>query len=241
VTGDGETVATVLLTVSVGPDPPQACHGEEMDTKRPVAPEQVLWSVPEPERGDRPLLVLLHGHGMDERMGLELYDQLPSELVLASIRGPLPVLSGYGWYPLNASLGLNQIDEAARAVLDWVRAQHQHTSVGILGFSQGSSIALQCMRLAPGQFDYGVVLSGFAVPMAVAGDDALAARRPPVFSGRGDADPLIPLPLVTMTDTWLDKHTDVTQRVYAGLGHNVSAAEIGDLAAFLRSQVAPAG
>ncbi|WP_375426217.1 alpha/beta hydrolase [uncultured Friedmanniella sp.] len=208
------------------------------DTRRAVAAEQVLWSVPETERAGRPLLVLLHGHGMDERMGVELYDHLPAELVLASIRGPLRVLSGYGWYPLNASLGLNQIDEAARSVLAWVREQPRHMSVGILGFSQGSSIALQCMRLAPDQFDYGVVLSGFAVPMAVAGDEALAARRPPVFSGRGDSDPLIPLPLVTMTDSWLAQHAEVTQRVYPGLGHNVSAAEIDDLAAFLRDRVA---
>lgn len=210
------------------------------DTRRPVAPEQVLWSVPESERAGRPLLVLLHGHGMDERMGTELHDQLPSELVLAAIRGPIPVGSGYGWYPLNASLGLNQIDSSARAVLDWVRVQ-DHRSVGILGFSQGSSIALQCMRVAPDQFDYGVVLSGFAVPTAVAGDAALAERRPPVFSGRGDADPLIPLPLVTMTDSWLAKHTTLTRQVYAGLGHNVSAAEIADLAAFLRDQVSLAG
>jgi phospholipase/carboxylesterase len=206
------------------------------DTRRPVVDEQVRWSVPEADRAQRPLLVLLHGHGMDERMGVELHDQLPPELVLASIRGPLRVHSGYGWYPLNASLGLNQIDEAARAVLDWVRRQ-PHASVGILGFSQGSSIALQCMRLAPAQFDYGVVLSGFAVPTAVAGDDELTVRRPPVFSGRGDADPLIPVPLVTMTDSWLAKHTDLTRRVYPGLGHNVSGAEISDLAAFLRAQL----
>ncbi len=198
----------------------------------------MLWSVPEVERVGRPLLVLLHGHGMDERMGVELHDQLPPELVLASIRGPLPVASGYGWYPLNASLGLNQIDAAARAVLDWVREQ-PYTSVGILGFSQGSSIALQCMRIAPNQFRYGVVLSGFAVPTAVAGDEALATLRPPVFSGRGDADPLIPLPLVTMTDSWLSKHTEVTRRIYPGLGHNVSAEEINDLAAFLGAQLDP--
>lgn len=206
------------------------------DIRRPVAPEQVLWSAPEGEREDRPLLVLLHGHGMDEQMGVELYDQLPSELVLASIRGPLRVGSGYGWYPLNASLGLNQIDASARAVIDWVRLQ-QHPKVGVLGFSQGSSIALQCMRVAPDQFDYGVVLSGFAVPTAVAGDAALAERRPPVFSGRGDADPLIPVPLVTMTDSWLAKHTELTRHVYPGLGHDVCPAEISDLAVFLRSQL----
>jgi len=206
---------------------------------RRIGADQVLWSAPEDERDGRPLLVLLHGHGMDERMGVDLYARLPPELVLASVRGPMRVRSGYGWFPLDASLRLEQVDQAAHAVLGFVEAQQRHPSVGVLGFSQGSSIGLQCMRLAPELFAYGVVLSGFAVPTTLPGDAALARRRPPVFSGRGDADPLIPAPLVALTDSWLAGHTDLTRRTYAGLGHSVSPAEIEDLAAFLRQRVAP--
>lgn len=207
---------------------------------RPVTADQVLWSHPEDRRQGRPLLVLLHGHGMDEQMGAEVRHQLPAELVTASVRGPLRVRSGYGWYPLDASLQPAQVDEAARAVLTWVRAQTGHPSVGVLGFSQGSSIGLQCMRLAPELFAYGVVLSGFAVPLPVAGDPVLARRKPPVFSGRGDADPLIPAPLVTATDAWLAAHTTLTRRTYRGLGHDVSPAEISDLAHFLAEQITAA-
>ena len=206
---------------------------------RPVGEEQVLWSAPADQREGRPLLVLLHGHGMDEHMGADVRHHLPAELVTASVRGPLPVRSGYGWFPLDASLRPEQVDEAAHAVLTWVQAQTRHPSVGVLGFSQGSSIGLQCMRLDPELFAYGVVLSGFAVPLPVAGDAALARRRPPVFSGRGDADTLIPAPLVTLTDQWLAAHTTLTRRTYAGLGHGVSPAEISDLARFLAEQVAP--
>jgi len=158
----------------------------DQQPSRQIGEDQVFWSAPEDQRDGRPLLVLLHGHGMNERMGSELHHQLPSELVLASVRGPMRVRSGYGWFPLDASLRLEQVDEAAHAVLRWVEGQQRHPSVGVLGFSQGSSIGLQCMRLEPGRFDYGVVLSGFSVPAPVPGDAALAQRRPPVFSGRGD-------------------------------------------------------
>ena len=202
--------------------------------------EQVLWSAPEDQREGRPLLVLLHGHGMDEEMGSDVRHRLPPELVLASVRGPLRVRSGYGWFPLDASLRLEQVDTAAHAVLRFVQGQTRHPSVGVLGFSQGSSIGLQCMRLDPDLFDYGVVLSGFAVPFPQPGDAELARRRPPVFNGRGDADPLIPAALVAETDRWLAGHTTLTSHVYPGLGHGVSAAEIDDLAAFLRTRLAPA-
>ena len=202
-----------------------------------IGADQVLWSAPEGQREGRPLLVLLHGHGMDEQMGSDVRDRLPPELVLASIRGSLRVRSGYGWFPLDASLRPEQVDDAAHRVATWVAAQPGHPSVGVLGFSQGSSVGLQAMRLNPDLFAYGVVLAGFAVPLPVAGDAALRRRRPPVFSGRGDADRLIPAPLVTITDQWLAEHTTLTRRVYPGLGHGVSPAEIDDLVAFLRTQL----
>lgn len=206
-----------------------------------VDPDQVQWSAPPGERVGRPLLVLLHGHGMDEQMGAGLRHQLPAELVLASVRGPLRVRAGYGWFPPDASLRLEQVDAAARAVLGWVRSLTGHTSCGVLGFSQGSSVGLQAMRLDPRAFDYGVVLSGFAVPVGQPGDAELARRRPPVFSGRGDRDPLVPAALVAHTDAWLARHSTLTRCTYAGLGHDVSAAEVVDLARFLREQITPAG
>lgn len=206
-----------------------------------VTEEQVLWSVPEAERAGRPLLVLLHGHGMDERMGVAVQHRLPAELVLVSLRGPLRVRAGYGWFPLDASLTLDQIDAAAHEVSTWLGGLAGFASMGILGFSQGSSIATHCLRLEPERFAYGAVLSGFVVPSALPGDPRLAERRPPVFSGRGDADGMIPSFLVSFTDTWLRTHTTLTQKVYRGLGHNVSEAELDDLVAFLERVIRAEG
>lgn len=202
-----------------------------------IQPAQVLWSAPEDERDGRPLLVLLHGHGMNEQMGAELRHRLPDELVLASIRGPRRVGSGYGWFPLDSTLTYDQIETVAEDVLAWVGQQGAAPSVGVLGFSQGSTVATQCMRLEPDRFDYGVVLSGFAVPAPSPGDAALATRRPPVFAGRGAADTMVPAMLVSYTDAWLADHSTLTSRTYAGLGHNVSDAEITDLSEFLAGQI----
>ncbi|MBA3529584.1 MAG: phospholipase [Propionibacteriaceae bacterium] len=183
-------------------------------------------------------MVMLHGHGSNERAGFDFRHYLPAELVIASIRAPLRVGGGgYAWFPLDPTLALQQIDDASHAVLSWLDEQPAAPSVGMLGFSQGAATGLQAMRLAPTRFSYGVVLSGFVVPGVVAGDAALSTIRPPFFWGRGDGDPVVPSFLVSLTSAWLGSHTTLTERVYAGLGHYVSAAELTDLGHFLRGQL----
>jgi phospholipase/carboxylesterase len=202
-----------------------------------IEPDQVLWSAPEAERAGRPLLVLLHGHGMNEQIGFDLRHRLPSELVVASVRGPLRAHGGYGWFPLDASLRLPQIDDVSRDLLDWLSAQPELGAVGILGFSQGSAVAIQCLRLEPSRFACGALLSGFIVPFPARGDAQLSASRPPIFSGRGSADGLVPRMLVQATEAWLHRHATLTSKTYPGLGHNVTDAEIADLAKFLEQHL----
>ena len=179
------------------------------------------------------MLVVLHGHGMDERVGFELRHQLPPALVVASLRGPMRARGGYGWFAMDHTFELAQVFNATRAVLGWLDEQSGHSSVGILGFSQGSAIALECLRARPETFACAVILAGFVNPLPSPGDAALARRRPPVFSGRGAADGVIPQPLVAATDQWLSTHTTSTNKTYPRLGHNVDAQEIRDLAEFL--------
>ena len=71
--------------------------------------ERVLWSAPPGERAGRPLLVLLHGHGLDESVGFDLRHRLPPDLVLASLRGPLRACGGFGWFALDSTFGFDQI------------------------------------------------------------------------------------------------------------------------------------
>ena len=203
-----------------------------------INPSHVLWSAPEADRASRPTLVLLHGHRMDERIGFELRHHLPAELVFASVRAPREASGGgFAWFPMGSSFNLEAIDHSAAAVLSWLDSVNLDGPVGVLGFSQGAATAFQMVRRDPARFAYAVNLSGGVVPLPSRGDDELAARRLPVFWGRGDRDPVIAAVLVDATRWWLRRHTDLTERVYPGLGHNVSVAELADLAAFVRARL----
>lgn len=205
-----------------------------------IDPSAVLWSAPERERADRPLLVLLHGYGSHEGDLFGLAPGLPLGPVIASLRAPLTAEPGNAWFPLTAETPVTEhainADAAARAVLDWLDTT-EHTSVGLLGFSQGGAVALQLLRLAPERFDYAVNLAGFVVGTDHAGDEALAERRPPVFWGRGTLDQVIPAQAIQATEQWLPRHSRLTARIYEDVAHGISNAELKDFTAFISSQL----
>lgn len=201
--------------------------------------DAVLWSAPEEERADRPLLVLLHGVGSHEGDLFGLAPLLPAGPVIASLRAPHRYGPGFAWFPMP-----EESDDATRwrvaresvdAVLAWLDEQ-RFSTVGLLGFSQGAAMSFDLLRAAPERFAYAVPLSGFVIPEPHDGDAALAELRPPVFWGRGDADPLFPEERLAYTSEWVPRHTTPTVKVYPGLGHSVSEEEIRDIGDFLRTQ-----
>jgi phospholipase/carboxylesterase len=99
-------------------------------------------------------------------------------------------------------------------------------------------MALQLMRHAPDRIAFAVQLSGFVVPGSVDGDTRLSELRPPVFWGRGTADAVIPPEAVARTQHWLPGHSTLTERIYEGMPHSVSQAELDDIVRFLRERYA---
>jgi phospholipase/carboxylesterase len=97
-------------------------------------------------------------------------------------------------------------------------------------------MALQLLRAAPDRFSFAVNLSGFAASGPQAGDARLAERPLPVFWGRGTSDGVIPASAVERTQAWLPGHSTLTERIYEGLPHSISQAELGDVVNFLRAQ-----
>ncbi|MEO7121685.1 MAG: phospholipase, partial [Lacisediminihabitans sp.] len=189
----------------------------------------VLWSAPERDRGDRPLLVLLHGKGSNESDLFSLSPLLPLEPVIASVRAPLPDGSGFSWFDhahyVDDGPTLEYADAAAAAVLEWLGEQH-YRSVDILGFSQGAAMVLQLLRMSPETFGCGVALSGYSVQGTHPGDAALETLRPPVFWGRGTDDAAIRPDAIDRTLEWLPEHSTLTARIYEGLGHGLIASEV---------------
>ncbi|MCS6522449.1 alpha/beta hydrolase [Curtobacterium citreum] len=197
----------------------------------------VQWTRPADERAGTPLLVLLHGVGSNERDLLGIAPALPPAWTAASLRAPMPWGPGFSWYPLGTpgSPAVGPVDDAVDEVLAWIDdVAADHPRIGLLGFSQGGSMALQLLRARPGAFAFAVSLSGFVVPgVADSRDEAVATIRPRVFLGHGDLDPVIPAEATARTQAWAAAHTDVTDRTYAGLAHAVSSAELADVAAFV--------
>ncbi|RWZ50055.1 phospholipase [Labedella phragmitis] len=205
--------------------------------------DAVLWSAGVQDRVDRPLLVLLHGHGSNEGDLFGLGTALPLEPVIASLRAPLAApwpLMGWSWYPLDSrgAPDVAGVDAAVEAVIRWTdRLEVAPTSIGLLGFSQGGSMTLQLLRAAPDRFRYAVTLAGFVPTLEHEGDDDLAAAAPPVFWGRGTLDTVIPAAAVLRTTDWLPRHSTLTGRIYEGLAHAVSPQELTDVAAFISREL----
>lgn len=203
--------------------------------------DAVIWSAPPEDRAGRPLLVLLHGYGADERDLWALSDFLPDDFVIAAVRAPLSPpwpAPGYSWYPIEGLSARDpaRVTEAADRFIEWLDAATDAPSIGLLGFSQGAAVALQALRREPERFAFVVNLSGYAAPGTLPGDAHLAELRPPVFWGRGTHDEVIPGALVDHTTEWLPGHSDLSGRVYPGLSHSVSQDEVADVRVFLEKQ-----
>jgi phospholipase/carboxylesterase len=198
----------------------------------------VMWSAPERDRADRPLLVLLHGYGSHEGDLFGLSPHLPLGPVIASVRAPISLDGGWAWfdttYGQHGDPNRDAANDAAQAVLDWLDGL-EYTSVSLLGFSQGAAVAVQLLRLAPGRFTSAVALSGFVVGGAEPGDDDPRLASTPVFWGRGTRDAVIPAAAIARAADWLPTHTTLTERIYEDVAHAVSAAELSDVSAFLRA------
>lgn len=188
-----------------------------------------------------PLLLLLHGYGSNEQDLPSLLPHLPPGFAHAAVRAPITMAPGaYAWVPIGVAGRPDPAVVAAstEALLAWLDEHVAPDRVVVpLGFSQGGLMVTQLLRARPDRFAAALVLSGFVLDETAAGDEALAARRPPVFFGHGDADPIIPADATQRASAWFAEHVDVTERTYAGLAHGISADELGDVHAFVTSHL----
>lgn len=202
--------------------------------------ETVVWSRPEEQRKGTPLLVMMHGYGTDESRMVRLFDYLPSNFTCAALRAPMPVGDHYGWFLLDYFLANDFADvvRASNQVHAWVESvRGAHTSVTLLGYSQGMAMASTLLRLHPSDYRAVVGLSGFVLSNELLALTDSFEARPPFFWGRDKADLVINPDAIQYTAEWLEEHTLLTARTYPGMGHAMSKREMADVSAFLRHYV----
>jgi len=201
----------------------------------------ILWSAPERERADRPLIVLMHGYGSHEGDLFSLSPALPLGPVIAAVRAPVAESGGFAWWSRGEGnpAGNPQpdvVDAAVLAVSGWIDTL-AFTSISLLGFSQGGAMALQLLRHSPTRFTATVCVAGFLATVQHDGDAELSRVRSPVFWGRGADDPVIPDAAIQRTLDWMPDHTTATIRVYEDLAHSISREELADFSAFLAAHI----
>lgn len=204
--------------------------------------ETVVWSKPEDSRAGTPLLVLMHGYGTDESPMVELFERLPAGFTCAALRAPKVIGDHYGWFLLDYFLANDFADviSAANAVHAWISSvRDRHSSVSLLGYSQGMAMASTLLRLHPDDYKATVGLSGFVLENELLSLSESFTVPPPFFWGRDKADLVINGDAISYTGQWLQEHTRLTARTYPGMGHAVSRAEMVDVSAFLRHYVLP--
>ena len=202
--------------------------------------ETVVWSKPEDERAGTPLLVMMHGYGTDESRMVRLFEYLPPGFTCAALRAPMAIGDHYGWFLLDYFLANDFADviKASNAVQTWINSvKGQHSSVSLLGYSQGMAMASTLLRLHPKDYAAVVGLSGFVLENELLSLTESFDTPPPFFWGRDKADLVINEDAVAYTEEWLQDNTLLTARTYPGMGHAMSKTEMVDVSAFLRHYV----
>ncbi|WP_427016153.1 alpha/beta hydrolase [Pseudarthrobacter sp. P1] len=204
--------------------------------------ETVLWSKPAAERRGTPLLLMLHGYGSNEEKMAECFGALPSGLTCAALRASNEMSGDYGWFLLDYFLANDfaEVVGAAGAVLAWLdaaQAAHGFSSVSLLGYSQGMAMATTLERLRPGLATAVVGLSGFVLKNPLLAAMEPLASRVPFYWARDTVDLVINPAATAFTAGWLAANTELTEATYEGMGHNIRADELVDVASFLTVNV----
>ena len=191
-----------------------------------------------------PTLLLLHGAGAHEDDLVEIPAMTGLPLGWASLRAPFEVAGGgASWFRARRPQAPDPAELAAstRAIWSWVDDElGSRTSVVPVGFSQGAFMVTQLLLTRPDRVVAPVMLSGLMLGDAPpVGEEAAIGRaprvRPPLFWGRGSADPVISADEVEHLRSYLTLHTAFEEHVYPGLAHGISRQEIADLADFIRT------
>lgn len=185
--------------------------------------------------------LFLHGFGSHEHDLGSLAPALGLNLPWASLRAPIELGNGgAAWFsittPGNPEAG--PVEEATDAIWAWVEANvDPGTRIVPVGFSQGGLMASQLLRARPERVLAPVVLGGFVLGASQPGDETLRGSRPSLFWGRGSEDRVIAPVAIARSRQFLPLHTSLTERVYPGLAHGISASELDDVRDFLTAEV----
>jgi phospholipase/carboxylesterase len=197
-----------------------------------------------------PLLIMLHGYGSNEQDLFSFAQELPSELLIISVRAPLSLGFGsYAWYSINfeadrdnfsnleeANTALKSIDAFIDELLD--RYKPDPNRIFLMGFSQGTILSLAYALNHPGKIQHVIALSGYVnqklIKMPL---EASTFRDLDVFASHGSVDQVIPVEWARRTPEFLDKLKIEHEYKEYPVGHGVAPQNFFDLLSWIRKRL----
>ena len=193
-----------------------------------------------------PLLIMLHGYGSNEQDLFSFAQELPSELLIISVRAPLSLGFGsYAWYSINfeadrdnfsnleeANTALKSIDDFIDGLLD--KYKPDPNRIFLMGFSQGTILSLAYALNHPGKIQHVIALSGYVnqklIKMPL---EASTYRDLDVFASHGSVDQVIPVEWARRTPEFLDKLKIEHEYKEYPVGHGVAPQNFFDLLSWI--------
>lgn len=186
--------------------------------------------------GSGKALILLHGRGGSAEDILSLADALPvNDFSLFA-----PKAAAHSWYPYSFMAPINQNEPwltgalhlLKQLVTDINNKGISNENIWFAGFSQGACLMLEFVTRNATRYGGVAAFTGGLIgdriyPQHYNGD----FKNTPVFIGTSDPDPHVPVSRVRETTALLQKmNAEVTGRIYPGMGHTISTAELADAA-----------
>jgi phospholipase/carboxylesterase len=203
-------------------------------------------------RAPKQLVVLLHGYGADGNDLIELgrawQPWLPDAAFFAPhAPDPLPyeAAAGRQWFPLTMRdpherwRGVNEAAPGLDALIDAEIAAHgiDVRHLALVGFSQGTMMALHVGLRRPAPLAAIVGLSGLLVLQDGTGPESLAAAirsRPPILLTHGGEDDVIPAEALFMSaGTLAAADIPCEWHLSAGVGHGIDEGALRHAGLFL--------
>jgi len=177
-------------------------------------------------------LIMVHGRGGTAEDILSLADYLAvGDYALIA-----PQATNFTWYPYSFMANpkenepwLSSALSLLKEVVTDIEAQGiAKENIYFLGFSQGACVTLEFTARNAARYGGVVAFTGGLIGDKIYRDQYTGDfAGTPVFIGTSDPDPHVPVQRVYATSNILkEMNAEVTEKVYAGMGHTISPDEI---------------
>jgi phospholipase/carboxylesterase len=182
-----------------------------------------------------PVIIMLHGFGSDENDLFSFADELPDSYTIISLRAPIKMEPyGNAWYNIYFDNTQGKFSDTEQAVksrdlirdcIDEILKKYnvKKDEVTLLGFSQGTILALAVALSYPEKIKNVIALSGYIDrDLLVAGYASKDFSKLKVYSSHGSVDQVIPITWARKTKPFLDAlHIDCSYSEFP-VGHGVA-------------------